>query len=83
LRRADHSSKGVLPCVKIDYEISVCEAAKDLSRTVEPLMMMARAVSRRLLIAEVWVRARVSSCEINDGQSGTGTGFSPSSSVFH
>jgi hypothetical protein len=39
---------------------------------------MAQAVSRRALTAE----ARVNSCGIYGGQSGTGTGFSPSSSVF-
>jgi hypothetical protein len=39
---------------------------------------MAQAVSRRPLTAETRVRSRVSSCEICGGQSGTGTGFSPS-----
>jgi hypothetical protein len=38
---------------------------------------MAQAVSRRALTAE----ARVNPCGIYGGQSGTGTGFSPSSSV--
>jgi hypothetical protein len=42
---------------------------------------MAQAVSRRLLTAESRVRARVNPCEIFGGQSGTGTGFSPSFSV--
>jgi hypothetical protein len=42
----------------------------------------AQAVSRRPLTAEAWVRAPVSLCGICDGQSGTGTGFSPSYSVF-
>jgi hypothetical protein len=37
---------------------------------------MAQAVSRRPLIAEAWVRARVSPCGICGGQSGIGTGFS-------
>jgi hypothetical protein len=43
---------------------------------------MAQVVSRRPLTAENWVRARVNPCGICGGQSGTGTGFSPSSSVF-
>jgi hypothetical protein len=43
---------------------------------------MAQAVSRRSLAAEVRVRSRVGPCGISDGQSGTGTGFSPSTSVF-
>jgi hypothetical protein len=34
------------------------------------------------MYAEVRVRVRVSLCEICDGQSDTGTGFSPSSSIF-
>jgi hypothetical protein len=43
---------------------------------------MAQEVSRRPLTAEAWVRARVNPCRICGGQRGTGTGFSPSSSVF-
>jgi hypothetical protein len=39
---------------------------------------MAHAVSRLPLTADVRVRSRVSPCEICGGQSGTGTGFSPS-----
>jgi hypothetical protein len=43
---------------------------------------MAQVVSRRPLTAEARVRARFNPCGISAGQSGTGTGFSPSSSVF-
>jgi hypothetical protein len=43
---------------------------------------MAQAVSCRPLTAEARVRFRVSSCGICGGQSGTETGFSPSTSVF-
>jgi hypothetical protein len=39
---------------------------------------MAQAVSRRPLTAEAQVRSRVSPCDICGGQSGSGTGFSPS-----
>jgi hypothetical protein len=43
---------------------------------------MAHAVSRRPPTAEARVRSRVNPCGICGGQSGTGTGFSPSTSVF-
>jgi len=43
---------------------------------------MAQVISRRPVIAEAWVRAQVSPCAIYIGESGAGTGFSPSSSLF-
>jgi hypothetical protein len=43
---------------------------------------MGQVVSRRSLTAKARVRARVNPCGICGAQSGTGTGFSPSSSVF-
>jgi hypothetical protein len=43
---------------------------------------MAQAVSLRPLTAEARVRSRVGPCGICGGQSGTGTGFSSSTSVF-
>jgi hypothetical protein len=43
---------------------------------------MDQAAGRRPLTADVQVRARVSLCRICVIQSGTGTGFSPSSSIY-
>jgi hypothetical protein len=46
LRRADHSSKGVLPSVLVRLRNLRCEAAKVLTETVDPLMMMNHQVNR-------------------------------------
>jgi hypothetical protein len=43
---------------------------------------MAQVFSRRPITTEARVRARVNPCGIYDRRSGTGTGFSPSSSVL-
>jgi hypothetical protein len=43
---------------------------------------IAQAVSRRLLTAEARIRAQVRLCKICGGQRGTGTGFTPTSSVL-
>jgi hypothetical protein len=43
---------------------------------------MSQVVSRRPLTAEARVRVQVNPCGICGGQSGTGTGLSPSPSVF-
>jgi hypothetical protein len=43
---------------------------------------MAQVVSRRPLTAEARVCSRVSQCEVCGAESGTGTAFSQSSSVF-
>ena len=44
---------------------------------------MAQAVSRRPLTAETRIRSQASPCGICGAQSGTATGFSTSTSVFH
>jgi hypothetical protein len=52
--------------------------------TVRPIVGRAtvQAVSRRSVTAEARVRSHASPCGICGGQSGTRTGFSPSTSVF-
>jgi hypothetical protein len=50
--------------------------------TFNGTVAMAQVVSRRPLTAEARVRAWVNPCGICGGQSGTGTGFSSSSSAF-
>jgi hypothetical protein len=53
-----------------------------LPKSVEYGRAMAQAVSLQSLTAEVQVRSQFSSREICDEQSGTETGFSPSTSIF-
>jgi hypothetical protein len=62
--------------VTVMYTNSTCYTVTSVSGRA-----MAQSVSCRLLTAEAWVRSRVSPYGICGGQSGTGTGFSPSSSV--
>jgi hypothetical protein len=50
--------------------------------SVELGLAIAQVVSRWPLIVEARVRSWVSPCDICRGQKGTGTGFSPSISVF-
>jgi hypothetical protein len=55
---------------------------KHISNVYRHGSAMAQAVSRRPPTAEARVRSRLSPCGICGEQSGTGTGFSPSSSVL-
>jgi hypothetical protein len=57
LPRADHSSKGVLPSVKIDYQNLPCEATKILIRIVQPMMNeWVNVINTLLSTAEAWSR---------------------------
>jgi hypothetical protein len=70
--------------IKIDYTQTGydLDSLRPEQRTQPKGRAMAQVVSRRSLTAEAWVRARINPCGICGGQSGTGIGFSPSSSVF-
>jgi hypothetical protein len=61
---------------------SAVQIQKYTCNSVQRGCAMAQAVSLRPLTAESQVCVRVNPCGICDGQSGIGTGFSPSSSVF-
>jgi hypothetical protein len=45
-------------------------------------LAMAQAVSHRILTVEARVQSQASQCGVCGGQSGSGTGFSPSTSEF-
>jgi hypothetical protein len=51
------------------------QEARRLLSTGKAMSVPAQAVSHRLLSAEAQVHARVNTCEISRGKSGTGTGF--------
>jgi hypothetical protein len=72
-------SKGVLRMVIISFLFLFSNFH---SVTIYRGCVMAQAVSRRPLTMEAWVCAQVNKCGICGGQSGIGTGFSLSSSVF-
>jgi hypothetical protein len=74
-------TNGTLPCFWVNAQEHVIRAANVLVM-VQSGRAMAQVVSRRPFAAEARVRARVNPCGICGGQSGTGTGFSTSSSVF-
>jgi hypothetical protein len=64
------------------YWLSYIGCSKVLVLTINCGRAMAQVVSRRPLIAEARVRPLVNARGICGEQSGTGTGFSPSSSIF-
>ena len=43
---------------------------------------LTQAVSRRSFVAEAWVQSQASPCRVWGGQSGTATGFTPSTFIF-
>jgi hypothetical protein len=69
-----------LLCWEPDFSIAL--SLEDDRVTICLGHAMAQVVSSQPLTAEARVRARVNPCGLCGGQSGSGTGFSPSSSVF-
>jgi hypothetical protein len=69
--------------VKSNTEVTFLRAENSVSLVAKLRgRAMAQAVNRRPLTAEARVRSRVSPCGICGGRSGTGTGFSPNTSVL-
>jgi hypothetical protein len=85
---ANNYTLGTLKSVKLLWtgKLNVCRTAATVIAYCEVSGLKGRAmtqvVSRRPFTAEAWVRTQVTPCGICGGQSCTGTGFSPSSSVF-
>jgi hypothetical protein len=66
----------------LDKDTNGTKKLKEASLIASKGRAMAQAVSRRPFTTEARVRSRVSPCGIGGGQSGIGTGFSLSISVF-
>ena len=66
------------------YGLVDCAVGQSSLNTIQVIYdrSMTQEVSRRSLTAEARVLSQASPCEICDEQSVTGTGFSPSTSVF-
>jgi hypothetical protein len=82
-----HAAFGTVPCSLWQCLTPLLRWTKALFAVLGltplfPGRAMAQVVGRRPLTAEARVRARVNPCGICGGQSGTVTGFSPSSSGF-